>query len=110
MVVQITPEELSKFANWDTSFVWDQFPSATDVLTLHGLQDKTVPPYDALIYACALSSRSPGTHTLHLMEGADHNFTGRRDEVVDAILHWWDVRHLGKARTRIWVDEIRGKL
>lgn len=66
--------------------------------------------YDALIYARALSSRSPGTHTLHLMEGADHNFTGRRDDVVDAILQWWDMRNLGEAKTGIWVDEIKGKL
>jgi len=107
---QVTPEDVENFANWDTSFVWDQFPSATDVLTLHGLQDQTVPPYDALIYARALGSRSPGTHTLHLMENADHNFTGRRDDVAEAILQWWNMRLLGETRTGIWVDEIRGKL
>ena len=32
--------------------------------------------YDALIYARALTDRSPGTHNLHLVEDADHNFTG----------------------------------
>jgi len=66
--------------------------------------------YDALIYARALSSRSPGTHTLHLMEDGDHNFTGRRDDVVDAILQWWDVRHRGEIKTGIWVEGIKGKL
>ena len=66
--------------------------------------------YDALIYARALSSRSPGTHTLHLMEGADHNFTGRRDDVVDAILQWLDVRQLGGVKTGIWVEGFKGKL
>jgi hypothetical protein len=63
-----------------------------DVLSIHGIQDQTVPVwvsgriflkatelthsrYDALIYARALADRSPGTHNLHLVEGADHNFT-----------------------------------
>ena len=45
LAAQITPEDVEKSAHWDTSFVWDQFPSATDVLTLHGLQDQTVPPW-----------------------------------------------------------------
>jgi hypothetical protein len=38
------PEDIEEFANWDTSIVWDRFPPATDVLTLHGLSDATVPP------------------------------------------------------------------
>jgi hypothetical protein len=45
IVAKIAPEDVQKFANWDTSLIWDQFPSATDVLTLHGLEDKTVPPW-----------------------------------------------------------------
>jgi uncharacterized protein len=45
IVVKITPEDLQRFVNWDTSLIWDQFPPATDVLTLHGLQDETVPPW-----------------------------------------------------------------
>ena len=32
--------------------------------------------YDAIIYARAFGSRAPGTHALHLIEDADHNFTG----------------------------------
>lgn len=45
ITAKITPEDLENFVNWDTSFVWDAFPPTTDVLTLHGLSDKTVPPY-----------------------------------------------------------------
>jgi hypothetical protein len=52
--------------------------------------------YDALIYARALGNRSPGTHSLHLVEGADHNFTKRQDDVVNAILQWWDARQRGE--------------
>ncbi|KAF9562639.1 ectomycorrhiza-regulated esterase [Agrocybe pediades] len=110
VTAKIFAEDLQEFVNWDTSFVWDKFPQGIDVLTLHGLSDKTVPPYDALIYARALSDRKPGTHTLHLMEDADHNFTGRQDDVVEAILQWWDVRVKGEIRTGIWVGGIKGKL
>jgi len=42
--LKITPEDVEDFVKWDTSFVWDQFPQGTDVLTLHGLSDKMVPP------------------------------------------------------------------
>lgn len=31
--------------------------------------------YDATIYARALGARIPGTHNLHFVEYADHNFT-----------------------------------
>ncbi|TFK39083.1 ectomycorrhiza-regulated esterase [Crucibulum laeve] len=110
VTAMVTPEDLEAFVSWDTSLVWDHFPAMIDVLTLHGLSDKTVPPYDALIYARALSERTPGTHTLHLMEDADHNFTGRQDEVVDAILQWWEARRQGEIKTGIWQTGIRGKL
>lgn len=107
IAARIYPHDVENFCSWDTSFVWDQFPKETDVLTLHGLADTTVPPYDALIYARALGNRSPGTHSLHLMEGADHNFTKRQDDVVDVILQWWDARQRGELRTGIWLTGIQ---
>ena len=61
--------------------------------------------YDALIYAQALSNRSPGTHTLHFIERGDHNFTGIPDEVVDAILRWWNSRSNGEVKTGISVTD-----
>jgi hypothetical protein len=61
---------------------------------------------DALIYARALSDRSPGTHSLHLMENADHNFTKRQDEVVNVIMDWWEARRRGALKTGIWLTEI----
>lgn len=66
--------------------------------------------YDALIYARALGSRTPGTHNLHLIEGADHNFTGRADEVVDVVLGWWKLLEEGKLYTGIWNTGVKGKL
>lgn len=73
--------------------------------------------YDALIYASALAERSPGTHTLHFMEDADHNFTGRQDDVVAVILQWWDARTHQKLKTGIMLPgsgglegDVKGKL
>jgi len=40
----VTPEDVQKFSEWDTSFVWEKFPKETDVLTIHGLSDELVPP------------------------------------------------------------------
>lgn len=36
--------------------------------------------YDAVLYAIALSNRPDASHTLHMIEEADHNFIGVRDE------------------------------
>lgn len=54
--------------------------------------------YDAVIYTKALSNRDPGTATLHFIENGDHNFTGRKGEVVEAILQWLDQRQKGKVK------------
>lgn len=107
IVAMIYPHDVEKFCAWDTSIIWAQFPKETDVLTLHGLADKTVPPYDALIYAKALGNRMPGTHSLYLMEDADHNFNKRQDDVVDVILQWWEARQRGELTTGIWLSDIK---
>jgi len=44
------------------------------------------------------------------MEDADHNFTGRQDDVVDVILDWWDVRQRGDLKTGIWLGRMNSKL
>ena len=127
--MKVTSEDLQKISSWDTSFVWDNFPQTTDVLTIHGLSDATVPPYvfdcgnqinrslwiyidsyDALIYARALSDRAPGTHSLHFVENADHIFTGQQDDIVGSVLHWLNVRQAGMLKTGIWISETKGKL
>jgi len=99
--------DFEKFASWDMSFVWDKFPSITDVLTIHGLSDITVLPTDALIYAKALSNRSSGTHALHLMEGADHNFVGHQDELLGSILEWWGLKQRNGLSSGIWLPRAR---
>ncbi|KAH7919473.1 ectomycorrhiza-regulated esterase [Leucogyrophana mollusca] len=110
VVQKIYPHDLQEFSRWNSAIVWDSFPPTIDVFTVHGLADKTVPPFDATIYARAFGARSPGTHSLHLIEDADHNFTGRQDEVVDCILDWWDARDKGMLKTGMWMTGVRGKL
>ncbi|KAG5634379.1 hypothetical protein H0H81_002172 [Sphagnurus paluster] len=104
VTVRIFPEDLEQFINWNASIVKNRFPPTVDVLTVHGLADTIVPPYDAVIYTSILSNRTPGTHTLNFIEDADHNFTGRQDEVVSAILGWWAARERGELQTGVWVE------
>ncbi|KAK0237500.1 Alpha/Beta hydrolase protein [Armillaria nabsnona] len=111
--IKIYPEDIDTFANFDGSLVETRFPQATDVLTIHGMLDRTVPVYDAVLYAKTLSNRHPGTHTLHLMEHTDHNYNGRHDEVVRTILDWWDTRLKGKLQSGVCqrgTDDVKGKL
>lgn len=110
--IKVYPEDIDTFANFDGSLVETRFPQATDVLTIHGMLDMTVPVYDAVLYAKTLSNRRPGTHTLHLMEHTDHNCNGRHDEVVRTILDWWDTRLKGKLQSGVWrgTGDVKGKL
>ena len=111
MSYRITPSSIAQFASWDNSRVWTDFPEQTDVLTIHGLKDGVVSAYDAVLYSRALGSRNgDGTHSLELVEEADHNFTGMGDAVVDVILEWWREKERGMLRTGVWGTGVRGKL
>ncbi|KAI5122817.1 hypothetical protein M0805_000159 [Coniferiporia weirii] len=111
VVARIYPQDMVTFAAWDTSPVQRTFPACTHVLTLHGFKDPTVPPYDAIIYARILGSRYPGTHNLHIIEEADHNFSKHRDEVVETITKWWSILERGGLQTGVWdTEQIKGRL
>ncbi|KAL4080798.1 Alpha/Beta hydrolase protein [Scleroderma citrinum] len=110
VVQRVYPRELEEFASWDTGIVWEKFPQTIHVLTVHGLGDEVVPVYDAIIYARAFGARTPGTHVLHLMEGADHNFTNRQDDVVDVILEWLQAYRSGTLVTGLLGTGLRGRL
>lgn len=43
IVQKIYPHDLEEFSRWNSGVVWDEFPSSIDVLTIHGLADRTVP-------------------------------------------------------------------
>jgi len=102
--------DLAQFSSVDTSLVWDRFPRHTHVLTMHGLRDRVVPPFDATIYARALGARQPGTHNLFYVEEADHNFTGLSDLVVGTVLDWIQQLERDQLKTGVWQTGIRGKL
>ncbi|KAG8861395.1 protein translocase subunit [Tulasnella sp. 330] len=104
------PHDLEEFINWDTKGVVTDFPPRADVLSIQGLADRILPPYDGLLYAQGLSGRSGGSHTLHLIEEADHNFVGFHDEVVETILDWWDRRQRGLLKDGIWIPSDKTKM
>ncbi|KAI1789589.1 ectomycorrhiza-regulated esterase [Ganoderma leucocontextum] len=109
-VVRVRKEDYEAFASVDTSIVWTQFPAHIDVLTLQGLRDAVVPPYDAFIYARAYGARTPGTHTLRYVEDADHNFTGMPEEVVDTVLEWMSQQERNELTTGVWQTGLKNKL
>jgi len=109
-MARVTPEDHHEFASIDSSIFWHRFPAAVDVLTMHGLKDVVVPPYDAIIYAQAFGARTPGTHNLCIVEEADHNFTGIADEVVSTVLEWWSMLERKELRTGIWHTGVKPKL
>jgi len=109
---RIYPQQVEDFCNWDTSIVWDRFPNHIHVLTVHGIQDARIPVYDAVLYSRALGARSPGTHSLCLIEDADHSYThpGNREAVVETILKWCDMVHKGECKNGIWETGVRPRL
>lgn len=54
VIAKINPQSVEDFCSWDTSFVWEQFPKETDVLTIHGTADKIVPVWELLFYSFSL--------------------------------------------------------
>ncbi|KAK4053669.1 hypothetical protein OIV83_001325 [Microbotryomycetes sp. JL201] len=87
---------LRSFAEWDNAYLQSSFDQSIHVLTVHGTADKIVPVQDAHTYHRILSQRSPGTHTLSLVEGAGHNFVKPFDEPVKSILRWLDIVDRGR--------------
>ncbi|KAH8920984.1 alpha/beta-hydrolase [Atractiella rhizophila] len=84
-----TREQLIDFATFDTSRTIVEFPRHTHVLTLHGTKDTLVPFNDGEIYQLIYSVRGgKGTSEFKAIDGADHNFIGKFDIVVDAIMEW----------------------
>ncbi|KAI0822246.1 alpha/beta-hydrolase [Trametes gibbosa] len=106
-VGKLTRAHYEEFANTDTSVVWDQFPANVDVLTLHGLKDAVVPPYDAFVWAQIYGARTPGTHTLRYVEEADHNFTGIPEVVVETVLGWLKQQDRHELKTGVWQTGVR---
>lgn len=54
--------------------------------------------YDAVIYSRALGARTPGTHSLHLIEEADHNFTNVN---LDFLIFLATANNIPSAKTKL---------
>ncbi|SGY40497.1 BQ5605_C003g02386 [Microbotryum silenes-dioicae] len=85
---RVTREDVIAFASWDNSYLQASFPQDVHVLTVHGTADPVVPVQDAYSYHKILSQRSPGTHTLSIVEGETHNYTKPFREPVNSIMSW----------------------
>lgn len=53
------------------------------VLTVHGSMDKIVPVEDAMEFAKFIPN-----HKLHIIEGANHEYTSHQDELASVVLHF----------------------
>ncbi|CAO3644320.1 unnamed protein product [Cunninghamella blakesleeana] len=81
---KVTNQEVNEFTSWDHSFV-AHMPKVTNVFTCHGLADELVSPYNAALFA-----NNVPTHTLKLIPGANHNFIGKTNELMTAILDYFE--------------------
>ncbi|KAI8637892.1 protein-tyrosine phosphatase-like protein [Parasitella parasitica] len=81
--VKVTQPEVDKFYNWSNEHV-SRMPLATCVLTCHGLKDKTVPPYNAAMFANKIPN-----HTLVLLPEGDHNFRGQFEQVTKVVIDFF---------------------
>ncbi|KIM24729.1 hypothetical protein M408DRAFT_331689 [Serendipita vermifera MAFF 305830] len=91
VIGKIYPKDVESFASWDISYIASSFPDPVNVLTVQGMADAIVPPHDAILYAQAFGNpKRSGRHTLHYVEGADHNYSGpgHHEDVIVTIVEW----------------------
>lgn len=110
VTLRIYPDQFDRFASYNNDFIWTECPGQVHILSIHGLADKVVPVYDAIIWGDATSHRSPGTHNLHLIENGDHNLIGAHEEVLGVILDWWSTLQSGTLVSGIWKTPFRPRL
>ncbi|KAG9285224.1 hypothetical protein G9A89_002120 [Geosiphon pyriformis] len=87
---KIKKEELQNYMAIPTYLV-ENIPDNISVFTIHGTTDELVPVNDAAIYANLISN-----HTLHLISGADHNYTKHSDEVIKIITEYFAPKSLSQ--------------
>lgn len=77
----VTQESLMDRLTTDTRAACLSIDQNCRVLTIHGSRDKIVPAKDALEFA-----RFIRNHKLHIIEGADHEYTAHQDELATVVL------------------------
>lgn len=85
--------DLQRMARFPTNAVVRRCPPDVPALILHGTVDQAVPHQDAHGFFETLKEdarRKWDMQELHFVEGADHQFKGHYDEVVQRIVGWYD--------------------
>ncbi|XP_037496031.1 uncharacterized protein LOC105638139 [Jatropha curcas] len=78
---RVTKESLMDRLTTDTHAACLLIQPECRVLTVHGSMDKIVPVEDALEFAKFIPN-----HKLHIIEGADHEYTWHQDELASVVL------------------------
>ncbi|KAJ9183587.1 hypothetical protein P3X46_007419 [Hevea brasiliensis] len=78
---RVTEESLMDRLTTDTHAACLSIQPKCRVLTVHGSMDKIVPIEDALEFAKFISN-----HKLHIIEGADHEYTSHQGELASIVL------------------------
>ncbi|CAO2179478.1 unnamed protein product [Urochloa humidicola] len=80
---RVTKESLMERLNTDMRAASISISKECRFLTVHGSADKTIPVEDAYEFAKLIPN-----HKLHVIEGANHNYTAHRKEVADAVVNF----------------------
>lgn len=80
---RVTEESLMDRLTTNTSAACQLIPQTCRVLTIHGSGDKIVPTEDAMAFA-----RHIFNHKLHIIEGADHEYTSHQNELSSVVLNF----------------------
>ncbi|KAG2666025.1 hypothetical protein I3760_15G036400 [Carya illinoinensis] len=78
---RVTEEGLMDRLSTDTHAACLMIQQNCRVLTIHGSKDKIVPVEDALEFAKFIPN-----HKLHIIQGADHEYTSHQDELAAVVL------------------------
>ncbi|XP_016477139.2 putative uncharacterized protein YDL057W isoform X1 [Nicotiana tabacum] len=78
---RVTEESLMDRLTTDTRGACQSIPKSCRVLTIHGTMDEMVPVEDAMEFA-----KNVPNHKLHIIEGADHEFTMHQDELASLVV------------------------
>ncbi|XP_022729438.1 uncharacterized protein LOC111284773 [Durio zibethinus] len=80
---RVTEASLMDRLNIDMREACLKIPGECRVLTVHGSADKVIPVEDALEFAKIIPN-----HKLHIVEGADHNYTCQQTELASIVLSY----------------------
>uniref|UniRef100_A0A7N0U8Q0 Serine aminopeptidase S33 domain-containing protein n=1 Tax=Kalanchoe fedtschenkoi TaxID=63787 RepID=A0A7N0U8Q0_KALFE len=82
-IYRVTEESLMDRLTTDTLTSASSIPKDCWVLTIHGSRDEVVSPADALEF-----SKFIHNHQLHIIEGADHEYTSHQLELACVVLNF----------------------